>query len=124
MSKFRRNRPDLHWPPRSDEEMLAWQRAVGTDLEDVVDDGVHPPVHLNERVDEIEEMTIRQIQVLENLTDEKIAKLNLTSSATGYTVRDIWGKKALPSVGQHGNLTLSVPAFDSAFVLLKPAGSV
>ncbi len=33
MSKFRRNRPDLHWPPRSDEEMLAWQRAVGTDLE-------------------------------------------------------------------------------------------
>lgn len=33
MSKFRRNRPDLQWPPRSDEEMLAWQRAVGTDLE-------------------------------------------------------------------------------------------
>ncbi len=31
--------------------------------------------HLNERVDEIEEMTIRQIQVLEKLTDEKIAKL-------------------------------------------------
>ena len=33
MSKFHRNRPDLQWPPRSDEEMLAWQRAVGTDLE-------------------------------------------------------------------------------------------
>ena len=33
VSKFRRNRPDLQWPPRSDEEMLAWQRAVGTDLE-------------------------------------------------------------------------------------------
>lgn len=33
MSKFRRNRPDLQWPPRSEEEMLAWQRAVGTDLE-------------------------------------------------------------------------------------------
>ena len=31
--------------------------------------------HLNERVDDIEEMTIRQIQVLEKLTDEKIAKL-------------------------------------------------
>ena len=31
--------------------------------------------HLNERIDEIEEMTIRQIQVLEKLTDEKIAKL-------------------------------------------------
>ena len=33
VSKFRRNRPDLQWPPRSDEEMQAWQRAVGTDLE-------------------------------------------------------------------------------------------
>ena len=33
MSKFRRNRPYLQWPPRSEEEMLAWQRAVGTDLE-------------------------------------------------------------------------------------------
>jgi len=33
VSKFRRNRPDLNWPPRSDEEMRAWQRAVGTDLE-------------------------------------------------------------------------------------------
>ena len=31
--------------------------------------------HLHEKVDEIEEMTIRQIQVLEKLTDEKIAKL-------------------------------------------------
>ncbi|MBI1356085.1 MAG: DNA-directed RNA polymerase subunit beta [Acidobacteria bacterium] len=31
--------------------------------------------HLNERIDEIEEMTIRQIQVLEKITDEKIAKL-------------------------------------------------
>ncbi len=30
---------------------------------------------LNERIDDIEEMTIRQIQVLEKLTDEKIAKL-------------------------------------------------
>jgi len=30
---------------------------------------------LNERLDEIEEMTIRQIQVLEKLTDEKVAKL-------------------------------------------------
>src|SRR5690606_571676 len=28
--------------------------------------------HLNDRIDEIEEMTIRQIQVLEKLTDEKI----------------------------------------------------
>jgi len=31
--------------------------------------------HLNERIDEIEEMTIRQIQVLEKITDEKIGKL-------------------------------------------------
>ncbi len=31
--------------------------------------------HLNDRIDEIEEMTIRQIQVLEKLTDEKIGKL-------------------------------------------------
>jgi len=31
--------------------------------------------HLNDRIDEIEEMTVRQIQVLEKLTDEKIAKL-------------------------------------------------
>jgi DNA-directed RNA polymerase subunit beta len=30
---------------------------------------------LNQRVDEIEEMTVRQIQVLEKLTDEKVAKL-------------------------------------------------
>ncbi|MDA0206980.1 MAG: DNA-directed RNA polymerase subunit beta [Acidobacteria bacterium] len=31
--------------------------------------------HLNDRIDEIEEMTIRQIQVLERLTDDKIGKL-------------------------------------------------
>ncbi len=31
--------------------------------------------HLNDRIDDIEEMTIRQIQVLEKLTDEKVAKL-------------------------------------------------
>ncbi len=30
---------------------------------------------LNEQIDEIEEMTVRQIQVLEKITDEKIAKL-------------------------------------------------
>jgi DNA-directed RNA polymerase subunit beta len=30
---------------------------------------------LNQRIDEIEEMTVRQIQVLEKLTDEKVAKL-------------------------------------------------
>ncbi len=33
MSRYRRNRPDLNWPPRSGEEMIAWQRCVGTDLE-------------------------------------------------------------------------------------------
>ena len=33
MSKFHRNQPGLHWPPGSDEEMVAWQLAVGTDLE-------------------------------------------------------------------------------------------
>ena len=31
--------------------------------------------HLNEEIDDIEEMTVRQIQVLEKLTDERIAKL-------------------------------------------------
>ncbi len=31
--------------------------------------------HLNEQIDDIEEMTVRQIQVLEKLTDERIAKL-------------------------------------------------
>ncbi|BDC51956.1 DNA-directed RNA polymerase subunit beta [Bryobacterales bacterium F-183] len=31
--------------------------------------------HINERIDEIEEMTSRQIQVLEKITEEKIAKL-------------------------------------------------
>ena len=31
---------------------------------------------LNEQVDEIEEMTSRQIAVLEKITDEKIAKLH------------------------------------------------
>jgi DNA-directed RNA polymerase subunit beta len=31
--------------------------------------------HLNDRIDEIEEMTIRQIQVLEKLTEERIGKL-------------------------------------------------
>jgi DNA-directed RNA polymerase subunit beta len=31
--------------------------------------------HLNERVDEIEEMTVRQVQVLEKITDERVAKL-------------------------------------------------
>ena len=30
---------------------------------------------LNEQIDEIEEMTSRQISVLEKITDEKIAKL-------------------------------------------------
>ncbi len=30
---------------------------------------------LNQQVDDIEEMTVRQIQVLEKLTDEKVAKL-------------------------------------------------
>ncbi|HCP01635.1 MAG: hypothetical protein CL573_08485 [Alphaproteobacteria bacterium] len=33
MSKFHCNLPDLRWPPQSDDEMLEWQRAVGTDLE-------------------------------------------------------------------------------------------
>ncbi|HYO83158.1 MAG TPA: DNA-directed RNA polymerase subunit beta, partial [Bryobacteraceae bacterium] len=32
-------------------------------------------VHLNEQIDEIEEMTSRQVQVLEKITEEKIAKL-------------------------------------------------
>ena len=31
--------------------------------------------HLNQSIDEIEEMTVRQIQVLEKLTDERVAKL-------------------------------------------------
>ena len=31
--------------------------------------------HLNEQIDDIEELTVRQIQVLEKLTDERIAKL-------------------------------------------------
>lgn len=33
MSRYRSNRPDLNWPPRSGDEMVAWQQCAGTDLE-------------------------------------------------------------------------------------------
>jgi len=49
-----------------------------------------------------------------------LAKLNLTRAT--YEVRDIWAKKPLATI--KGEITLSVPAYDSAFVLLSPTSDV
>ena len=45
------------------------------------------------------------------------AKLNLTAAA--YTARDLWARQELGTFA--GAMNLSVPAFDSSFVLLSPS---
>lgn len=47
----------------------------------------------------------------------KLAKLNLTASS--YEARDLWALRSLGEVGASG-LPLKVPAYDSAFVELRP----
>lgn len=49
-----------------------------------------------------------------------LAKLNLTRAT--YAVRDIWAQQPLATI--KSQITLTVPAYDSAFVLLSPTSDV
>ena len=47
----------------------------------------------------------------------QFAKLNLTAGTT-YEARDIWARESLGTAS--AELSLTVPAYDSVFVLLTP----
>ncbi len=96
---------------------------------------------LNQRIDEIEEMTVRQIQVLEKLTDEKVAKLKKGDELSPGVIKMVKCYIAMKRklsvgdkmAGRHGNkgvIARSLPDEDMPFladgtpveIVLNPLG--